>query len=208
MKVIELKFGTVFLVSSYHIATKSKGQFPFSIVVFFFFFQSTRNPTPTHTSMSHRWTAVSLKRRSGMQDWRSRVTQTSTSRQTLWLIWRLVSLWCLLRSCSTLYYAAQGGSKGPLIIYRLGRGRGKGRRVFWGGTESFRRNGRGISHANRVLRGGRTAIENWLLITDCWLLMRGWNATSILRGLRGGWRVIFLWHNQNLLTSFLLPFSW
>ena len=144
--------------------------------------------------MSHRWTAVSLKRRSGMQDWRSRVTQTSTSRQTLWLIWRLVSLWCLLRSCSTWYYAAQGGSKGPLIIYRLGRGRGKGRRVFWGGTESFRRNGRGISHANRVLRRGgegRTAIENWLLITDCWLLMRGWNATSTLQGLMGGWRVIF-----------------
>ena len=158
--------------------------------------------------MSHRWTAVSLKRRSGMQDWRSRVTQTSTSRQTLWLIWRLVSLWCLLRSCSTLYYAAQGGSKGPLIIYRLGRGRGKGRRVFWEGTESFRRNGRGISHANRVLRGGggRTAIENWL--TDCWLLMRGWNATSILQGLMGEWGGgggILLWHNQNPLTSFPPP---
>ena len=177
MRVIELKFGIVFLVSNYHIATKSKGQFPFSIIVFVFsfrvqeiphhptphsdkierpisifyysfcfFFQSTRNPTPTHTSMSHRWTAVSLKRRSGMQDWRSRVTQTSTSRQTLWLIWRLVALWCLTWSCFTLYYAAQGGSKGPLIIYRLGRGRGKGRRVFWGGTESFRRNRRGISH--------------------------------------------------------------
>ena len=141
--------------------------------------------------MSHRWTAVSLKRRSGMQDWRSRVTQTSTLRQTLWLIWRLVALWCLTWSCSTLYYAAQGGSKGLLIIYRLGRGRergrgrGKGRRVFWGETESFRRNGRGISHANRALRGGGTAIENWLLTTDCWLLMmRGWNATSILQGLR------------------------
>ena len=120
--------------------------------------------------MSHRWTAVSLKRRSGMQDWRSRVTQTSTSRQTLWLIWRLVSLWCLLRSCSTLCYAAQGGSKGPLIIYRLGRGRGKGRRVFWEGTESFRRNGRGISHANRVLRGGGGEDGNRKLTVDYWLL--------------------------------------
>ena len=120
--------------------------------------------------MSHRWTAVSLKRRSGMQDWRSRVTQTSTSRQTLWLIWRLVSLWCLLRSCSTLYYAAQGGSKGPLIIYRLGRGGGRVGEFFEGGTESFRRNGRGISHANRVLRGGGGEDGNRKLTVDYWRL--------------------------------------
>lgn len=44
MKVIELKFGTVFLVSSYHIATKSKGQFPFSIMVFVFSFRVQEIP--------------------------------------------------------------------------------------------------------------------------------------------------------------------
>ena len=44
MKVIELKFGTVFLVSSYHIATKSKGQFPFYIMVFVFPFRVQEIP--------------------------------------------------------------------------------------------------------------------------------------------------------------------
>ena len=44
MRVIELKFGTVFLVSSYHIATKSKGQFPFSIIVFVFSFRVQEIP--------------------------------------------------------------------------------------------------------------------------------------------------------------------
>ena len=47
MKVIELKFGTVFLVSSYHIATKSKGQFPFSM--WFLFFLSEYKKSHTYT---------------------------------------------------------------------------------------------------------------------------------------------------------------
>ena len=44
MRVIELKFGIVFLVSNYHIATKSKGQFPFSIIVFVFSFRVQEIP--------------------------------------------------------------------------------------------------------------------------------------------------------------------
>ena len=45
MKVIELKFGTVFLVSSYHIATKSKGLF----LLWFFFFLSEYKKSHTYT---------------------------------------------------------------------------------------------------------------------------------------------------------------
>ena len=196
MRVIELKFGIVFLVSNYHIATKSKGQFPFSIIVFVFSFRVQEIP--------HLHIRVC---RIGEQRFPWNGGAVCRTEDHVWhrLLLRnrhfgLFEGWC---PC--------GVSCGHVVLYiMLHKVVLRDHSLFRGGTESFRRNGRGISHANRVLRGGggRTAIENWLLITDCWLLMSGWNATSILQGLRGGWRVIFLWHNQNLLTSFLLPFSW
>ena len=139
MRVIELKFGIVFLVSNYHIATKSKGQFPFSIIVFVFSFRVQEIP--------HLHIRVC---RIGEQRFPWNGGAVCRTEDHVWhrLLLRdrhfgLFEGWCSCgvscRSCSTLYYAAQGGSKVPLVIYRLGRGRGKGRRVFWGGNWEFQK---------------------------------------------------------------------
>ena len=57
-----------------------------------------------------------------------------------------------------------------LLFIALGGGGGRVGEFFEGGTESFRRNGRGISHANRVLRGEGGEDGNRKLTVDYWLL--------------------------------------
>ena len=170
MKVIELKFGTVFLVSSYHIATKSKGQFPFSIVVFVFSFRVQEIP--------HLHIRVC---RIGEQRFPWNGGAVCRTEDHVWhrLLLRdrhfgLFEGWC---SC--------GVSCGHVVPYimlhkvvlryhslfiALGGGGGRVGEFFEGGTESFRRNGRGISHANRVLRGEGGEDGNRKLTVDYWLL--------------------------------------
>ena len=170
MKVIELKFGTVFLVSSYHIATKSKGQFPFSIVVFVFSFRVQEIP--------HLHIRVC---RIGEQRFPWNGGAVCRTEDHVWhrLLLRdrhfgLFEGWCpcgvscghvvpyiMLHKVVLRYHS---------LFIALGGGGGRVGEFFEGGTESFRRNGRGISHANRVLRGEGGEDGNRKLTVDYWLL--------------------------------------
>ena len=170
MRVIELKFGTVFLVSSYHIATKSKGQFPFSIIVFVFSFRVQEIP---HL---HIWVC-----RIGEQRFPWNGGAVCRTEDHVWhrLLLRdrhfgLFEGWCpcgvscghvvpyiMLHKVVLRYHS---------LFIALGGGGGRVGEFFEGGTESFRRNGRGISHANRVLRGEGGEDGNRKLTVDYWLL--------------------------------------
>ena len=170
MRVIELKFGTVFLVSSYHIATKSKGQFPFSIVVFVFSFRVQEIP--------HLHIRVC---RIGEQRFPWNGGAVCRTEDHVWhrLLLRdrhfgLFEGWCpcgvscghvvpyiMLHKVVLRYHS---------LFIALGGGGGRVGEFFEGGTESFRRNGRGISHANRVLRGEGGEDGNRKLTVDYWLL--------------------------------------
>ena len=170
MKVIELKFGTVSLVSSYHIATKSKGQFPFSIVVFVFSFRVQEIP--------HLHIRVC---RIGEQRFPWNGGAVCRTEDHVWhrLLLRdrhfgLFEGWCpcgvscghvvpyiMLHKVVLRYHS---------LFIALGGGGGRVGEFFEGGTESFRRNGRGISHANRVLRGEGGEDGNRKLTVDYWLL--------------------------------------
>ena len=186
MKVIELKFGTVFLVSSYHIATKSKDQFPFYIMVFVFPFRVQEIPHlhirvcrigeqrfpwnggAVCRTEDHVWHRLLLRdRHFGLfEGWYS----CGVSRGHVVLDIMLHKV--VLRDHSL--FIALGGGGG-----RVGEFFGGGLRVSEGTEE-------GSVIANRVWRGGGED-GNRKLTADCWLLMmRGWNATSRLQGLRGG----------------------
>lgn len=156
MKVIELKFGTVFLVSSYHIATKSKGQFPFSIMVFVFSFRVQEIP--------HLHIRVC---RIGEQRFPWNGGAVCRTEDHVWhrLLLRdrhfgLFEGWCPCGvSCGHVVpyiMLHKVVLRDHSLFIALGGGGGRVGEFFEGETESFRRNGRGISHANRVLRrGGR-----------------------------------------------------
>ena len=170
MRVIELKFGIVFLVSNYHIATKSKGQFPFSIIVFVFSFRVQEIP--------HLHIRVC---RIGEQRFPWNGGAVCRTEDHVWhrLLLRdrhfgLFEGWCpcgvscghvvpyiMLHKVVLRYHS---------LFIALGGGGGRVGEFFEGGTESFRRNGRGISHANRVLRGEGGEDGNRKLTVDYWLL--------------------------------------
>ena len=207
MKVIELKFGTVFLVSSYHIATKSKGQFPFSIMVYVFSLRVQEIP--------HLHIRVC---RIGEQRFPWNGGAVCRTEDHVWhrLLLRdrhfgLFEGWypCGVSRGHVIYIMLHKVVlRDHSLFIALGGGGGGVGEFFEGGLRVSEGTEEGSVIANRVWRGGggKTATENWLLTADCWLLMmRGWNATSILQGLRGEWGGILLWHNQNPLTSFPPP---
>ena len=170
MKVIDLKFGTVFLVSSYHIATKSKGQFPFSIMVYVFSLRVQEIP--------HLHIRVC---RIGEQrfPWNGGAVCRTEDH-----VWHRLLLRDRHFGLFEGWYPC-GVSRGHVVLYimlhkvvlrdhslfiALGGGGGRVGEFFEGGLRVSEGTEEGSVIANRVWRGGGGEDGNRKLTVDCWLL--------------------------------------